>query len=58
MQIIIKPKDVQRIFNCSYTTARSKLQAVRDSLNVKIVTVTTFCKEFGIPENEIRKVLE
>ena len=53
-------KDVQRIMGYrSYTTARQKVQDIKDLYGIKNrrITVEEFCRYFDLPEDKIRKML-
>jgi hypothetical protein len=50
--IFVEPADLQKIYGCCYTIAHRKLQATRDILNKKDVTVREFCQLENLEVND------
>ena len=58
--LIIRNKDIQKIYNCSPATATRKLKLVKDVLNKRkhhVVTLHEFCDYYDIPESEVTHIL-
>lgn len=60
-RINIIAKDVVQLYNCSESTARRKILAVRDSLAKKekqTITIKDFCNVYGLDYSETLQYLE
>jgi len=56
--IIIRPKDIQRLFNVSRSTASRNMSLLREVYKKKKsqkVTINEFCSYYDVPYNEVIK---
>jgi len=54
--IIIRPKDIQKVFNCSRSTASRNMSLLREVYKKKEnqkVSIKEFCKYFDLSYNEV-----